>query len=65
MPCRAGLFDLDGTLVETLRDLADSTNHGPGRLGLSAAVTGCVLPISCCPHHTVVALAKRVILCAV
>ena len=27
MPCKAILFDLDGTLLDTLEDIADATNR--------------------------------------
>ncbi len=33
MNCKAVLFDLDGTLLDTLTDLADATNHALRSLG--------------------------------
>jgi phosphoglycolate phosphatase len=35
-PIRFLLFDLDGTLIETLADIAESVNYALGRLGLPA-----------------------------
>ena len=37
---KAVLFDLDGTLVNSLEDLADSTNYVLGKLGFPTHKTG-------------------------
>ena len=34
MPYTAAIFDLDGTLVDSLRDIADAANHALTRMGL-------------------------------
>jgi phosphoglycolate phosphatase len=40
MTGRAVLFDLDGTLLDTIRDLADATNAALGQLGFAAHPVG-------------------------
>ena len=39
-PCKAVLFDLDGTLLDTLEDLADATNAALAELGLPGHPVG-------------------------
>lgn len=41
VPCRAAVFDLDGTLVDTLADLARSCNEALGELGFPAHPQEC------------------------
>lgn len=40
MSYKLAIFDLDGTLLDTLDDLTDSVNHGLEALGLSTRTTG-------------------------